>query len=84
MIERQGSRGFVPRLGLTAKRDRVAAPAESVKSGIVARCWVSLSLRGVPLVRDDEAIQLDRPFLFAIQHVPSGTCLFLGRLTDPR
>jgi len=29
-------------------------------------------------------VRVDRPFLYAIQHVPSGTCLFLGRLTDPR
>jgi len=29
-------------------------------------------------------VKVDRPFLYAIQHVPSGTCLFLGRVTDPR
>jgi serpin B len=29
-------------------------------------------------------IRVDHPFLFAIQHVPSGACLFLGRLEDPR
>jgi serpin B len=29
-------------------------------------------------------VRVDHPFLFAIQHVPSGACLFLGRLTDPR
>jgi serpin B len=29
-------------------------------------------------------VRVDHPFLFAIQHVPSGTCLFLGRLEDPR
>jgi len=29
-------------------------------------------------------VRADRPFLFAIQHVPSGACLFLGRVTDPR
>jgi serpin B len=29
-------------------------------------------------------LKVDHPFLFAIQHVPSGTCLFLGRVTDPR
>jgi serpin B len=29
-------------------------------------------------------VRVDHPFLFAIQHVPSGTCLFLGRVTDPR
>jgi serine protease inhibitor len=26
----------------------------------------------------------DHPFLFAIQHRESGTCLFLGRVNDPR
>jgi serpin B len=28
-------------------------------------------------------IKVDRPFLYAIQHVPSGACLFIGRVTDP-
>src|SRR5205807_456786 len=29
-------------------------------------------------------VKVDRPFVYAIQEVPSGVCLFLGRLTDPR
>jgi len=29
-------------------------------------------------------VRIDRPFIYAIQHVPSGVCLFLGRVTDPR
>lgn len=29
-------------------------------------------------------VRVDRPFLFAIQHRPSGACLFLGRMADPR
>ncbi len=29
-------------------------------------------------------VNVDRPFLYAIQHVASGVCLFLGRVTDPR
>jgi len=29
------------------------------------------------------AEHVDRPFLFAIQHRPSGACLFLGRMTNP-
>jgi serpin B len=29
-------------------------------------------------------VHVDRPFIFAIQHAPSGACLFLGRVTDPR
>ena len=29
-------------------------------------------------------VKVDHPFIFAIQHRASGTCLFLGHLTDPR
>jgi serine protease inhibitor len=29
-------------------------------------------------------VKVDRPFLYAIQHVPSGACLFIGRVIDPR
>ncbi|MEY2486385.1 MAG: hypothetical protein QOH39_2033 [Verrucomicrobiota bacterium] len=29
-------------------------------------------------------VRVDRPFFYAIQHVPSGVCLFIGRVTDPR
>jgi serine protease inhibitor len=29
-------------------------------------------------------VRVDRAFLFAIQHRPSGPCLFLGRILDPR
>ena len=29
-------------------------------------------------------VKVDHPFSYAIQHVPSGACLFLGRVTDPR
>ena len=29
-------------------------------------------------------VRADRPFMFAIQHMQSGTCLFLGRVMDPR
>jgi serpin B len=29
-------------------------------------------------------VKVDHPFLFAIQHQPSGACLFLGHVNDPR
>jgi serpin B len=29
-------------------------------------------------------VRVDRPFLFAIQHRPTGACLFIGRVVDPR
>lgn len=28
-------------------------------------------------------VRVDRPFLFAIQHRPTGACLFLGHITEP-
>lgn len=29
-------------------------------------------------------VRVDRPFFFAIQHRPTGACLFMGRVMDPR
>ena len=29
-------------------------------------------------------VKVDRPFFYAIQHVPSGVCLFVGRVANPR
>jgi len=29
-------------------------------------------------------VKVDRPFIFAIQHRPSGACLFIGHVSDPR
>jgi serine protease inhibitor len=29
-------------------------------------------------------VRVDHPFLYAIQHIPTGACLFIGRVTDPR
>jgi serpin B len=37
-----------------------------------------------PQRKEPRIVVVDRPFLFAIQHLASGTCLFLGRVTDPR
>ena len=42
--------------------------------------------RAAAAIRPEKPIEVkvDHPFLFAIQHRPSGACLFLGRVTDPR
>ena len=39
---------------------------------------------GTGIGGDPGEVHVDRPFLFAIQHRPSGACLFMGRVTDPR
>lgn len=40
-------------------------------------------MRFAAMPADPVKVVVDRPFLFAIQHRPSGTCLFLGRVVDP-
>ena len=35
-------------------------------------------------VEEPIEVKADRPFIYAIQHIPSGACLFLGRVIDPR
>jgi serpin B len=40
-------------------------------------------MRAMSMPADPVKVVIDRPFLFAIQHRPSGTCLFLGRVVDP-
>jgi serpin B len=45
---------------------------------------VAMALAGAaPAQAKPVEVKVDRPFLFAIQHVPSGACLFLGRVNDP-
>jgi serpin B len=46
---------------------------------------VYMGLRSArPVPEEPIDIRVDHPFLFAIQHVSTGACLFLGRVTDPR
>lgn len=42
-----------------------------------------MSKNGHPHEVPHEVVKADHPFIYMIQHIPSGTCLFLGRLTDP-
>jgi len=37
-----------------------------------------------PAEAQPSVVHVDRPFLFAVQHRPTGTCLFLGRVADPQ
>lgn len=38
---------------------------------------------GVPHEVAHVVVRCDHPFIFAIQHVTSGACLFIGRMSDP-
>ena len=50
-----------------------------------ATAVVMLGVRSADFNRPEPIeVKVDRPFLYAVQHVPSGACLFIGRVTDPR
>jgi serpin B len=55
------------------------------EKGTEAAASTSIVMLGLRAVRPEPIeVKVDRPFLYAIQHVPSGACLFIGRVTDPR
>jgi len=53
---------------------------EAAAATAVAMMAASAMIKKEPPVE----VKVDRPFIYAIQHVPSGACLFIGRVTDPR
>ncbi len=48
-----------------------------------ATASVMRAANGVPHAIPHQVVKADHPFAFMIQHIPSGACLFLGRLADP-
>jgi len=49
-----------------------------------ATAVVMMRATAMPVQREPLEVRVDRPFFFAIQHIPTSACLFLGRITDPR
>jgi serpin B len=58
------------------ERGTEAAAATAVSMG------VTVAFEAAP--PKPTTVKVDHPFLYAVQHVPSGVCLFVGRVTDPR
>ena len=55
------------------------------EQGTEAAATTALDLAmGLAETRPPVEVHVDRPFLFAVQHIPSGAFLFIGRVTDPR
>lgn len=59
--------------------DEKGTEAAAATAVVMVAAGAAISKPKEPLV-----INVDRPFLFALQHTATGTCLFLGRVTDPR
>ena len=57
------------------------------EKGTEAAAATAVAMARTTSMRKEEEpleVRIDRPFFFAVQHVPSGACLFVGRVTDPR
>jgi serpin B len=61
----------------------IAVDEEGTEAAAATAVTMSVGSAAVPKP-DPPELKIDRPFFYAIQHVPSGTCLFIGRVTDPR
>ncbi|MEO7413469.1 MAG: serpin family protein [Opitutaceae bacterium] len=61
----------------------IALDEEGTEAAAATAASMALAASAVKPVEPIE-VHVDRPFLFAIQHRASGTCLFVGRITDPR
>jgi len=48
-----------------------------------ATAVVMMRALAMPLPAEPVEVKVDRPFFFAVQHVPTGACLFLGRVSEP-
>jgi len=56
---------------------------KGTKAAAATAIKTSVKMNGEPAPRPHQNVVADRPFLFMIQHIPTGACLFLGRFSDP-
>ena len=59
--------------------DEKGTEAAAATAVVMARAMAAIVEKPKPV-----EVRVDHPFLFAIQHRPSGACLFIGRITQPR
>lgn len=57
-----------------------AGTEAAAATAVVVAGTTSINIPPVPPTE----VRVDRPFLFALQHRPSGACLFIGRIVDPQ
>jgi serine protease inhibitor len=53
------------------------------EKGTTAAAATAVMMRATAIPGDQVTLRADRPFLFALRDVPTGTILFFGRVTDP-
>ena len=53
------------------------------EKGTEAAAATAVVMRATSAPNDRVELRVDRPFLFALRDVPTGTVLFLGQVVDP-
>ena len=53
------------------------------EKGTEAAAATAVGMRVTSMPAEPVTMRVDRPFLFALRDVPTGTILFLGQVTDP-
>jgi serpin B len=66
-------------LGRVIQRARVDVDEE----GTTAAATTAVTVRAVSLALEPFHLVLDRPFTWAVEHAPTGTLLFVGRVLNP-
>ena len=67
-------------LGRVIQRARVDVDEQ----GTTAAATTAITMRTVSMPLDPFHLVFDRPFTWAIEHAPTGTLLFVGRVVNPR
>lgn len=71
-----------PFVGAVFHRTFIEMDEDGTKAA-AASAGVIRTKNGKPREIPHQVVKADRPFLFMIQHVATGACLFLGRVNDP-
>lgn len=71
-------------LGSVYHQSRTAIDEHGAEAAAGTAATMRLGVIGTASQPEPKIVKVNRPFLFCIQHQPSGACLFLGRVMDPR
>lgn len=81
-----GTNGGTNELYISRIFQKSVLEVDEIGSVAATASYLAFTMRGGPpqkLIQPIE-VKVDHPFLFLIQHVESGACLFLGHVMDPR
>lgn len=76
--------GIAPDLTIGAAVHAADITVDEAGTEAAAATGVGIEITAAPVPGEVVSVVADRPFLFAVRHLPTGAPLFLGRVADPR